>query len=123
MKNKILLAAIIIASTLCFGAIADESKITTVYPAGSSFKKIVLSGDQYYCVRSIKWSIDWKAKSDMELPVDVAVQGDFNEVVTKIYRSYFENNNSMASSKIDTENDWKNIQIVTEGCSITVSDK
>lgn len=123
MKNKICFAAIIIASTLCNGAIAAESKITTVYPANTSFKKIVLSGNQYYCDRDQKWSTDWKATSDTVLPVDVAVSGNFNEVVTKVYMSYYDNQNSAPSTRVTTDNSWKFIKIVQDGCSITVSDK
>ena len=123
MKNKICLAAIIIASTLYSGAIAAESKITTVYPANTSFKKIILSGNQYYCERAQKWSTEWKATSDTVLPVDVAVSGNFDEVVTKVYMSYFDNQNSEPSTKVITDNSWKFIQIVKYGCSIIVSDK
>jgi hypothetical protein len=89
----------------------------TTYPAGTSFKQIVMSGKSMQCTKNTKWQTEWNLKNDIFLPADVTVKGDIYDVASKIYLSFFDYQEKM------TDPVWKNIQIRSTGCTVSVTDK
>ncbi|WP_127881708.1 hypothetical protein [Enterobacter asburiae] len=144
---KSVFCALIIGSTIILsGCTVDKNKTESnanqpesgsLYIAGSSFQKIVLSGDKSKCGKST-FDVQWKSKHDAILPKDVFVpfvltdefDGDsglthitvltapsFNETVSKVYGSLLKN------QALIKDKSFMNMAIVLDGCSLTVIDK
>ncbi|WP_373227909.1 hypothetical protein [Enterobacter hormaechei] len=104
-----------------------------IYPAGSSFQKIVMEGDKTKCAAE-RWNVRWESKHDVILPKDIFVpfvqinvtsdSGNyvfdappFDEAISKIYMSLLENHTDIKDKS------FMNMVIVHNGCSLTVKDK
>jgi len=94
-----------------------ENKVIKTYPAHTSFKEILLSGNDIPCAEGKNWSVAWAAKDDIYLPANVDVNGDFAQAITKVYFSFFDNQDKIINKSFITD------RLEIEGCSITFTDK